>query len=68
MKPNRTSRKKKPITRLFPFTEREELLMERAKILSVKFMKSYGKGREPYEIDLSHYENCRPTDAPEQAE
>lgn len=57
MKPNRTSRKKKPITRLFHFTEREERMMKRAMTLSLLRMQSYGKGREPYEIDLSHYEN-----------
>lgn len=67
MTPNQNSTKtKKRRPRLFPFTEREEMLMERAKILSVKFMKSYGKGREPYEIDLSHYENGRPTDTSKQ--
>lgn len=55
MKPNRTSRKKKPITRLFHFTEREEQMMKRAVLLSNKFMQSYGKGREPIMINRENY-------------
>ena len=57
MKPNRNSRKKKLRTKLFPFTECEERMMARAIILSKVFMASYGKGRQPYDIDLSHYDN-----------
>lgn len=57
MKPNRNSRKKKPITRLFHFNEREERMMKRAVLLSKRFMESYGKGRDPYMVDILHYEN-----------
>lgn len=50
---------------LFSFTDREERMMARAKVLSKIFMESYGKGREPYTIDYSHYENCGKTEVTE---
>lgn len=50
--------------RLFRFTAAEERAMARAILRSIAFMESYGKGRQPYTIDYSHYENSRhPSDA-----
>lgn len=46
--------------RLFHFTEREEVRMIRAVEESKLFMQSYGKGRQPMDIDYSHYENSNP--------
>lgn len=34
----------------------EEAAIVRAKAQAADFMKGYGRGRQPYEIDLSHYE------------
>lgn len=42
------------------FTEEEERQRKIACALAEKFMKTFGKGREPYEIDYSHYENSKP--------
>lgn len=43
--------------RLFPFTEAEERAMKRAIKRSVKFMATFGKGRDPYMVDLRYYNN-----------
>jgi hypothetical protein len=40
---------------LFHFTEREERMIERAILLSQKFMDSYGRGRKPMMVDRSKY-------------
>lgn len=45
-------------TRLFTFTEREEAMMRKAIRLSKIFMAGYGKGRQPYDIDLTHFDNA----------
>jgi hypothetical protein len=47
MNPNRNSKEKRPLTRLFPFTEQEERMMARAIARSKKHMESYGKGYTP---------------------
>lgn len=50
--------------RLFRFTTDEDEAIRRAIDASRLFMSSYGKGRQPYTIDYSHYENSRhPSDA-----
>lgn len=55
-------------TRLFHFTNDEESSMELAKKSSLKYMENFGRGREPYEIDLSHYENSLPEEQCHQKE
>ena len=42
-------------TRLFHFTDREELMMARAIWLSKKFMETYGRGYKPHMVDIRHY-------------
>lgn len=42
---------------LFHFTDKEELMIERAKEQAVEYMKSYGKGNRTSMIDYSHYAN-----------
>lgn len=42
-------------TRLFHFTDREELMMARAIWLSKKFMETYGRGYKPRMVDIRHY-------------
>lgn len=42
------------------YTPGEEAAISRAKVSSRLFMCTYGRGRQPYEIDLSHYENSEP--------
>lgn len=39
------------------FTPEEEARARRAIRAANKFMQSYGKGREPYMVDIRHYEN-----------
>ena len=49
--------------RLFHFTEYEEWMMRRAMKQAAIFMRDYGKGREPYMINLKNYiQGCKPTD------
>lgn len=67
MKPNRNSNHKKSSTRLFPFSDNEERMMVAAMKSSIRFMDSYGKGRQPYTIDYSHYENDPATIPTEQS-
>lgn len=44
------------------FSPREEWLARRAMKSAAEYMQGYGKGRQPYEIDKSHYEQgLRPT-------
>ncbi len=40
----------------FRFTEEEEARMERSKAAAASFMSRYGKGRDPYMIDITHYD------------
>lgn len=48
-----------PRTKLFHFTELEEIRMQRTIEDVNKFMETYGKGygRQPHMVDLSHYAN-----------
>lgn len=39
------------------FTELEEIRMRRAIREANEFMETYGKGRKPYMVDKSHYNN-----------
>lgn len=48
-----------PSRRLFPFTPAEDAAIKRAMISAARFMENYGKGREPYTIDVSHYANSQ---------
>lgn len=50
-----SSQKKKTSTRLFPFTEAEEASIKRAMWHAAKYMRTYGKGREPMLIDITKY-------------
>ncbi len=47
----------------FRFTEAEEAAMARAMREAGRYMRAYGAGREPFTVDLRHYENtlCRET-------
>lgn len=45
----------------FKFTEREEERIRQACVSAAERMRRYGKGRKPYMIDLSHYENIKKT-------
>ncbi len=56
-----SSQNKQLQAHLVRFSDREELWIKRAIALSKQFMENYGKGRQPYEIDLSHYETERKT-------
>lgn len=42
---------------LFRFTEKEELMIERAKKQAADFMKTYGKGSRTSMVDYHHYAN-----------
>lgn len=44
-----------PAPHLFPFTDREEAWIERAKDGAAKFMDTFGKGSKPQPIDLRYY-------------
>lgn len=44
-------------TKLFHFTELDEIRMRRAIIDSQKFMETYGKGSRQQMVDLSRYAN-----------
>ena len=59
-----SSQQFRPRIRLFHFTEREEVRMIRAVEESKLFMQSYGTGRQPMDIDYSHYENSSSTPHP----
>lgn len=39
----------------FPFTPADNRLIFLARIAARQFMESYGKGRQPFDIDPSHY-------------
>lgn len=43
----------------FKFLLSEEERMLQAMAESIRFMKNYGKGREPYMVDMSHYANYK---------
>lgn len=42
---------------LFHFTDKEELMIERAKEQAAEYMKSYGKGSRTSMVDYRHYAN-----------
>lgn len=42
-------------TRLFSYTEQEEIRIERAKKEAADFMESFGKGRRPQMINRDNY-------------
>lgn len=58
MKPKteRGKRKLPSDTRLFRFTEEDEVRMITAMESSVRFMRKYGKGRQPYTL-VTNYSN-----------
>lgn len=39
----------------FRFDGEEEMRMKAERAASARFMRKYGKGRQPFAIDLSHY-------------
>lgn len=61
--PKKSKRKPKPRTAGsspglgFRFTADELRRIDSAIASAVRFMQKFGCGRQPYEIDLSHYEN-----------
>lgn len=42
---------------LFHFTDKEELMIERAEQQAKEFMRAYGRGRRTRMVDYSHYAN-----------
>lgn len=51
------SKKSRPYRLGFKFLPSEEARMLNAMEDAIRFMKNYGKGREPYMVDVSHYAN-----------
>lgn len=50
-----TSMAERAGTRLFRFSAKEERMLALAKKLSMAFMETYGKGREPYMLNRKNY-------------
>lgn len=48
-------------TKLFRYTEEEELRIERAKLGAIRFMAKFGQAPKRPQIDLTHYENTNKT-------
>lgn len=52
------SQRIRPTAKLFHYTPAEERAMARAVQKSIIFMENYGKGCEPYMVDLRYYESA----------
>lgn len=48
-------------TKLFHYTDEEELRIERAKLGAIRFMAKFGQGSKRPQIDLTRYENTNKT-------
>ncbi|MCM1066404.1 MAG: hypothetical protein NC418_02375 [Muribaculaceae bacterium] len=54
-----TKRTLKSFSLGFYFSPKDELRIMRAIKEATEYMNTYGKGRAPYMVDLSHYENTK---------
>lgn len=50
------------------FTEDDERRMRKAQTEALAFMRTYGKGRRPYMIDLTHYVHSEWTEIGKEAQ